>query len=292
VSDLLSLVTPGTAQIYLGPNPIRDGVVLPQAPVEEVFRSGQWNRVPVIIGTNRDEVTTFLAEKPEHARLLFGKIPVLRDRRRYRKEVSYQARLWRVAGVDSIADAMLEGAHKDVWTYRFDWDEAPRIPVVRPDILLGAAHGMEMSFAFGDLNAEFDIFNVATRFNRPGRVALTNDMVQIWSSFVAGELPEEKTAGLWRRRAAATDAPDSLIFDSLKDGGLRMACLRDSIANIKAELATDTELSNEDQCCIYARCFMWSSLFVEDNAANEYAKWAADRGLGLQPEQFRPVDEI
>ena len=39
--------------------------------------------VPVILGSNRDEYRTFLADKPEHARLLFGKLPLLRNRAKY-----------------------------------------------------------------------------------------------------------------------------------------------------------------------------------------------------------------
>ena len=61
---------------------------------------------------------------------------------------------------------MLAGGHADVWTYRFDWDEAPAIPFVRPDLLLGAAHAMEMPFVFRDIAGEFDLFKVNTPFNR------------------------------------------------------------------------------------------------------------------------------
>ncbi len=39
--------------------PVVDGVVLPQQPLQ-AFRSGQFNRVPVILGTNHDEGTAFV----------------------------------------------------------------------------------------------------------------------------------------------------------------------------------------------------------------------------------------
>ena len=39
--------------------PVVDGVVLPQAPLQ-AFQSGQFNRVPVILGTNHDEGTAFV----------------------------------------------------------------------------------------------------------------------------------------------------------------------------------------------------------------------------------------
>lgn len=39
--------------------PVVDGVVLPQQPLQ-AFRSGQFNRVPIILGTNHDEGTAFV----------------------------------------------------------------------------------------------------------------------------------------------------------------------------------------------------------------------------------------
>lgn len=71
-------------------------------------------------------------------------------------------------------DAMLAGGHTEVWAYRFDWDEAPAMPFVRPDLLLGAAHAMEMAFAFRDTAGELDIFGVNTPFNRAGRAVLAH----------------------------------------------------------------------------------------------------------------------
>jgi para-nitrobenzyl esterase len=142
-AQLLGAYRPGSVGIYLAPRPTRDGVALPLAPLTECFASGQFNRVPIILGSNRDEFRTFLADKPEHSRMLFGKVPVLRDRAAYLAQSSVLSRAWRVHHVDAAADAMLAGGHADVWTYRFDWDEAPAVPFIRPDLLLGAAHGME-----------------------------------------------------------------------------------------------------------------------------------------------------
>lgn len=52
--ELLRVFTPGSVGISLSPCLIRDGVVLPLEPLCDVFRHGIWNRVPVILGSNRD----------------------------------------------------------------------------------------------------------------------------------------------------------------------------------------------------------------------------------------------
>ncbi|MBI5716081.1 MAG: carboxylesterase family protein [Burkholderiales bacterium] len=297
-AQLLAPYAPGSVGIYLAPRPTRDGVVLPLAPLAEVFASGPWNRMPVILGSNRDEVRTFLADKPEHSRLLGGKLPLLHDRPAYLAESRYQSRAWRALHVDAMADAMLAGGHRDLWTYRFDWDEAPAIPFVRPDLLLGAAHAMEMPFAFHDPCEAFDPFTVATPFNRASRQALAEAMGTAWSSFARhGEprLPDlaGRPAAGWARRAGGSGA-DSLVFDSARDGGLRMAAARESIGTIKRELAADPALQARPDllCAIYARLFLWHPLFEGHGDEAEYRQWAQRLGCAIPAEAFRPRVEV
>ena len=168
---LLAAFTPGSAGIYRGPRPIRDGVVLPREPLAEVFAGDQWNRVPVILGSNRDEFKTFSADKPEYSRLLLGKLPMLRDRRAYQVEMKYLSLAWKALYVDAPADAMLAGGHTEVWTYRFDWDEAPAVPFVRPDLLLGAdafSYGTRCSQAMATHpSTRFGVANSAVRCQPP-----------------------------------------------------------------------------------------------------------------------------
>lgn len=286
VERLLKAYTPGSVGIYLAPRPARDGVTLPLAPLDEVFASGRWNRVPVILGSNRDESRTFCADKPEHVRLLGGKLPILRDRAAYEAEMRFMSDAWRALHVEWPADAMLAGGHAEVWTYRFDWDEAPRIPFIRPDLLLGAAHAMEMAFAFGDEAGEFDPFRVNTPFNRAGRVALARDMSAQWAAFARSGQP----LAPWARRTPAA-GEDSLVFDSAAGGGVRMAAARRDIATLKRTLH-DAPLAPALRCRIYARLFLWSPLFEGHGSEAEYRQWCAEWGIQTPAGAHRPAVEI
>ncbi|HSW05635.1 carboxylesterase/lipase family protein [Aquabacterium sp.] len=289
---LLSAFTPGSVGVYLTARPARDGVVLPKAPLPEVFASGQWNRVPVILGSNRDEFKTFSADKPEHSRLLLGKLPVLRDRRAYLVEMKHVSNAWKALHVDTPADAMLAGGHAEVWTYRFDWDEAPPIPFIRPDLLLGAAHGMEMAFVFRDTAGELDIFGVNTPFNRPGRRVLAQAMGDAWTSFARDGVPR-LPGSAWPRRSLATPLPDCLVFDTARDGGLRMASLRTDMAAVKQALRTDAEAEPADlRCRIHARLFVWNPLFAGHGDAAEYERWCREFGCKVPAAVFRPRIEV
>jgi para-nitrobenzyl esterase len=292
-TQLLAVHAPGSVGIYLTPRPARDGHVLPAMPLPEVFASSNWNRVPVIMGSNRDEVRTFLADKPEHSRLLGGKLPLLRDRQAYLAESGYQSRAWRSLHMDAIANAMAAGGHLDLWTYRFDWDELLPLPFVRPDLLLGAAHGMEIAFAFHDPSEEYDIFNVATPFNRASRRMMADALGSAWSSFARDGVPAPHGGPNWTRRPISGNAPDSLVFDSVRGGGVRMAAARQDIQQLKAALADDPAIASPTlRCAIYARLYLWHPLFEGHGNEAEYEQWCKRLGCTQPASAFRPKLEV
>lgn len=289
---LIGAFTPGSVGIYRAPCPVRDGVVLPREPLAEVFARGSWNRVPVILGSNRDEYKTFGADKPEHSRLLLGKLPMLRDRRGYQVEMKYLSLAWKALFVDAPADAMLAGGHAEVWTYRFDWDEAPAVPFVRPDLLLGAAHAMEMAFAFRDTAGELDIFGVNTPFNLRGRRVLAKAMGDAWTSFArtgAPAVPDHE----WPPRTIEEGRPNCLLFDTARDGGIRMARLNAEMGAVKQALRTDSQAGPASlRCQIYARLFVWNPLFAGHGNAREYELWCREFGCAVPAARFRPLLEV
>ena len=63
--------------MYSIPQLLRDGRVLPdQEPVDLLARPGSYNRVPVVLGTNRDENKLFLAFDSPYVTRVFGMTPV------------------------------------------------------------------------------------------------------------------------------------------------------------------------------------------------------------------------
>ena len=289
-AQLLAAHVPGSEGIYLTPRPIRDGTVLPLAQLPELFAMGAWNRVPVLLGSNRDEYRTFLAGKPEHCHLVAGKVPVLKDRKAYLAESGLLSRAWRAHHVDRPADAMLASGHEQVWSYRFDWDEAPAIPFIRPDLLLGAAHAMEMSFVFRDEAGEFDLFQVNTPFNRRGRVALCRAMGLAWTSFARNGRPSLPAGTAWPARTH--DGAESLVFDTEAGGGLRMAAARESLARIQQELEQSSSLSPLLRLRSFARVFLWSPLFARVLGPQHYEQLRSRLGRPETAESFRPEMEI
>ena len=112
------------------PSVYADGFVLP-AEGYRSFADGSYpNKVPLIIGSNKDEAKLFLFFQKS-----FREKPALYD-----SVAAYHSALWRYAGVDYVAEGITSRAgHPPVYGYRFDWGSPdamgesllPRAPAIQ-----------------------------------------------------------------------------------------------------------------------------------------------------------------
>lgn len=264
-AELLSVITPGALSFYPAPFVLRDGVVLPDAPLADLFADRRrYNAVPLIVGANRDEYKLFLSQNPAYVKMLFGKIPIIRDVARYNRDAAYLSTLWKAACVDAMANAMAASGHADVWVYRFDWDEQPPVPMMRPSILLGAAHVLEMSFVFRDLEGEFDPFRSNTRKNLRGRREVSDAMADYWIQFARMGAPARgarHAAPAWMPWPAPGGTPQSMVFDTSADGGVRMVGGGADTDELAGRLAADPAFDGDPdgRCALCVRMFVHSA---------------------------------
>ena len=246
------------------PRVIADGIVLPAAGIVSVLdRPGAYNAVPVILGSNRDEMKLFNALDPRLSKRLFGLFPEPRDRAYYHAASSYPTRIWRATAVDAPARTMTTGGHGAVWTYRFDWDEEGGLLVTNLSELLGAGHSVEIPFVFGHfkLLGTFDRF-AFTKENAPGRLALSDAMMSYWANFAASGDPGRGVDGTlpqWRPWSNDAAAPNLIVLDTASSGGPRMARDVETPKRIADDLFADASLKTPAQrCAIYAAMMRWN----------------------------------
>jgi para-nitrobenzyl esterase len=93
--------------MYFFPQMPRDGAALPEGDaIDALARPGGYNRVPVILGSNRDESKLFMAFASPYVTRLF-KIPLwVNDERLYDLGAEYGTLMWKAEGVDEPAAAM------------------------------------------------------------------------------------------------------------------------------------------------------------------------------------------
>ena len=233
-----------------------DGFVLPNMTTAEIFSDADnYNQVPVILGTNRDEPTLFMFRDPRHVENFLGFLPRLKDEAAYLQLVKYGALAWKERGVDSLARAMTSSGNPDVYTYRFDWDEEPDLLGMELSKVLGAAHGLEIAFAFNDFKGRFDTGYIYP--NDEAQFALADSMSSYWTAFAASGDPGRGQKGEqvpWL--SWGTQGMRSIILDSPADQGIFMTDEEVTRAQIKTTLMNDDGFADETlRCQIYARTF-------------------------------------
>lgn len=247
--------------MYLVPNIFQDGQVVSHGEPLELFATeGAYNAVPFIAGTNREESKLFVAFDSPHVETTFGLPSGFSNLRMYDVEGEYGGLIWRAMGADEPVAAMRRTQGDSVWAYRFDWDEEPVVLGLDLSKLLGAAHAIEMLFVF-----DLTDLGWANRFlyeDRESAAKLSRQMRSYWANFAHhyqpgtgqdGDLPE------WKPWGQGSGEPKYIVFDSERDGGLRME--RDQIdqAWVVARAGNDPRLLNdEERCRVYKNMVQWS----------------------------------
>jgi para-nitrobenzyl esterase len=203
---------------------------------------------------------------PRYVEDFLGFLPRLKDEANYLQLVKYGALAWKERGVDSLARAMTASGNANVYTYRFDWDEEPDLLGMELSKVLGAAHGLEIAFAFNDFQGSFDTSYIYP--NDKAQFALADSMSSYWTAFAASGDPGRGQRGeqvAWL--AWGTDGKRSIILDSPADQGIFMDDQEVTREQIRATLINDDGFVDETlRCEIYVRTFRG-----DDFLPSEYA---------------------
>jgi para-nitrobenzyl esterase len=221
--DFLALYPEGRqAGMLRFPDNFPDGTVLPKDFLGSL-RAGNYNKVPVILGTNKEEAKLFLISDPRF-------IPWRNDgslfqdplkSELYDLAAKYQSDGWKVMGVDQVARILRSNADQPlVFAYQFLWGAGALKNSVIPfpyNLILGACHAMEIDFVFGTEAVSLGGFAFDAK-NRPGRVALSKAMMEYWAQFARTGNPNREGSGLpdWEPWSNIEGLPKTLLLDADK----------------------------------------------------------------------------
>lgn len=267
--EILSAYTALPSGMIDMPKVFRDGTVLPlEEPMQRFARTDGYNRVPVLLGTNRDENKLFMFGEPALVRRVLWIIPRLRDARTYDLSAEYLAKMWKANGADEPATAMRATQGPSVFVYRFDWDEEPTVLGADLSVMLGAAHGFEIPFVFGHFDLGREGNQIFTKTNQPGREALAAQMMSYWAEFAYSGAPARgRTDQLpewtpWDNGIPAI--PKFLVFDTTAGGGLRMSADAVTQEAVLAAVDSDPRLPTQrDKCRVFHALALWSRGFTK-----------------------------
>lgn len=269
------------------PRIFADGTVLAHTTALDAFGQGNWNRMPILTGTNRDEPKVFMVFDPRYTQRLAGLPLWPHDPERYDLDAAYGARAWKVRSVDDLAALTAHGSRQPLFAYRFDWDEeGTALGVLDISQMLGAAHGFEIPFVFGhfDLGPQTPlIFNTA---NAGAREALSAAMRGYWAEFARSGQPGRggrPDQPLWHPYGAEAGEPTFMVLDTAADGGIRMSSERDSMRHIARSIAADPHLEDQEaRCRQFARAFRGGERVARVAAFNAIWRTLGDGGCGTR----------
>ncbi|NND83482.1 MAG: carboxylesterase family protein [Gammaproteobacteria bacterium] len=239
------------------PTIMHDGDVLTELPSLAAFEAGRFNKVPLMMGTNKDEAKLFQYMDPKYADTWFGIWTRAKNPEVYQRDARYKSEHWRLMGVEEPARS-LSGV--PIYAYRFDWDDLGTPLGMDMPLLFGAAHAFEIPFIFGGigLGQLGDILD--TTPNPQDKTALSESMMGYWGNFARLGDPNGDQPGLpeWQPWG---ETEQFLIFDAAADGGIRMSDDTITVAGLVGELVADTSFENQqNRCDLYRELLLFSAV--------------------------------
>ncbi|MDG1946180.1 MAG: carboxylesterase family protein [Halioglobus sp.] len=258
------------------PDLIGDGHVLPAGVSSQQLFSEpvNYNAVPVMLGTNHDEMKLFLSFNPDMVNTLMGIPTGIKDLQRYDKFNRYSTDRWKVIGVDRLATVMRAGQGENVFAYRFDAKDLRDFGLIDLRDLLGAAHALEIPYVFGNFPKPFSVMYPSD--THEARDALSASMMSYWAEFAYNGKPGRGRDGREQEWTGwVNEGEDSnrlMILDSTLGGGIRMSPERISIDDLKQRLFSDGSFADQEEYCM-----AYETLFLgEDFDPREYESLGAD----------------
>jgi para-nitrobenzyl esterase len=203
------------------PNTFADGTVLP-ADFYGALKAGNYNKVPAILGSNKDETKLFLLLYDPKFMPWRNDGSLFKDQAKselYDLAARYQSDGWKVVGVDQLARIMRSHHNQPpVYAYQFLWGAGGLKKSVIPmpfNLLMGACHAMEIDFVFGTEAVSLGGY-VFNEKNRPGRIALSQAMMDYWAQFARTGNPNRKGSDLpqWKPWSNDKGSPKVILLDA------------------------------------------------------------------------------
>jgi len=283
---LLSLSTEDFFQIYIDrksyeeiPLMTADEVVIPKVGLSTALSMNEYvNNVPTIAGSNRDEVKLWLATARYFVDLEYSflgsilRIPKvkLNDDASFEAFNYYRSSAWKIRGVDNPLRSLAKAGNKNLYAYRYDWDDHRRLVVADFKKLIGAAHATEIPLLTGnsDLVGGYPLSDLIYPPSFSKRYTSKN-MMQYWTNFAKTGSPGESTNSVfWEPYSFHDGRSNFIILDKKKH--LRMKSEKLTFKSLSSQLAKDNRVNELEKCVILLQMFTFVGNDLYDKNIENY----------------------
>jgi len=234
-----------------------DDIVIPEIGLENALKNKRHtNNIPLIAGSNRDEVKLWLAAAEYFVDLdysLFGSITgiprvKLKNEDGFEAFNFYRSEAWKIRGVIEPLSALNDSGNSNTFAYRYDWDDHRKFFIANFKKLIGASHGTEIPLLTGNNDLVGD-YGFLIYPSGPSKRFLSKNMMLLWSNFAKNGSPGASSNGIeWLPYIQSKDSRNFLILDNRSN-----MKLVDSFVTYKQlveMLSNDTRVNKLEKCVI------------------------------------------
>ena len=264
-----------------------DGITMPLEGMKAALGNPEHlNIVPTIAGSNKDEVKLWLAAADYFVKLdksFLGNMigvpkPVLRDKQSYQAFNYFRATAWQLRGVIQPLSSMYKAGNKDIYGYRFDWDDHRRYLFNDFAELIGAFHASEIPLISGndDIVGDFDFILYPAG---PSKRFTEKNMMKFWANFAKTGIPGKSSSNKEWKSFINNNEKSIMILDKRSD--MRMSKFNKDINSLITELELSSVINSREQCALLFQI----TTFVGEDIFDDYQDrldGACTRGLARE----------
>ncbi len=257
-----------------------DGIAIPKIGLKQALSVNEHlNKVPIIAGSNRDEVKLWLATARYFVDLdysLIGSIleipkVVLSNEESFEAFNYYRSAAWKIRGVDNPLMSISNAGNEELFSYRYDWDDHRRLIVGDFKKLIGAAHATEIPLLTGsyDLVGGYPLSDLIYPPSFSKRFTSRN-MMKLWTNFAKFGVPGESSNSVEWKKYLYDNRQNYLIID--KRRSLKMISETITLNSLSNELMADQRLSKLEKCVVLLQMYTYVGEDLYDTAQSNMLK--------------------
>ena len=233
-----------------------DGIVIPEIGLLNALGSEEYlHKVPVIAGSNKDEIklwigfSEYFLKSEDNISSEFTGIPkiIIRDKEKYNFYSSIRAKGWQLRGVQEPLENIFKAGNKNVYAYRFDWDDLRDSIFGDFGEIIGAAHAIEIAMITGDFNL-VDEYRWIVYPRSPSRRFVSKNMMDFWTNFAKNSVPGKSSNNINWDSFNPDGEKSILLIDEKKN--LKISSFDIKLKSLVDEIDTTNYLSDEEKCIL------------------------------------------
>ena len=267
-----------------------DGIVIPMDGLKNSLSNKKHvNIVPIIAGSNKDEVKLWLASAEYFVGLeysFFGSLlgvprVGLKDEAAFELFNSYRSRAWKLRGVDNPLRSLASAGNNDLYAYRYDWDDHRKWPVANFKKLIGAAHATEIPLLTGNNKLVGD-YGFLIYPKGPSKSFLSKNMMNFWANFAKTAKPGiSSNKQEWTKYDGLDEIESNfMVLDNRKN--LKMDKDQNSFKSLVNDLYYEEDITDLEKCVVLLQMLT----FVGDDLYDDYVNFYPGKCDRKDAEEF------